>query len=143
MDKALPIGGDAMLVVAAALIDSSQRVLVQQRAQDRAMAGLWEFPGGKVEAGEHPRAALARELDEELGIAVAEDALTHVGFSATAHGERALVLLLFGCRTWAGEPRALDAAALRWCELADLSRLAMPPADLPLIDQLARWLSAA
>jgi 8-oxo-dGTP diphosphatase len=143
MDKAPPERDAPMLVVAAALIDPLSRVLVQQRAASRSMAGLWEFPGGKVEAGEHPGGALARELEEELGIAVAEDALAPAAFSATAQGARALVLLLYGCRVWKGEPRPLDAAALRWCDIADLGRLAMPPADLPLLDPLARWISAA
>lgn len=129
-----------VVVVAAALVAPNRRILVQKRASGRSMAGLWEFPGGKIEPRERPSGALVRELGEELGIAVAADALEPIAFSL---GERGLVLLLFGCRTWTGEPRPLDAAELRWCDCADLHRLAMPPPDIPLIDPLARWLSGA
>jgi 8-oxo-dGTP diphosphatase len=128
-----------VLVVAAALVDGSGNVLVQQRRAGRSMAGLWEFPGGKVEVGEWPHHALARELTEELGITVAPDALDPISFSQGEHG---LLLLLFGCRSWRSDPQPLDAVALRWCAPADLGRLAMPPADLPLIAPLTRWISA-
>lgn len=138
MDKAAR--DRTMLVAAAALTDGSGRVLVQQHAAGQSMAGLWEFPGGKVEADEGPREALARELGEELGIAVDMEALVPIGFSTAAHGTRTLVLLLFGCRSWSGVPRPLDAAALDWCDAAGLRALAMPPADVPLINPLARWL---
>jgi 8-oxo-dGTP diphosphatase len=129
-----------MLVVAAALADAAGRVLVQQRRAGGTMAGLWEFPGGKVEKSERPAEALVRELHEELGIEVAPDAVAPIAFS---QGDAGLVLLLFGCRTWAGDPQPLDAEALRWCAPAELGDLAMPPADVPLIEPLARWLSAA
>jgi 8-oxo-dGTP diphosphatase len=129
-----------MLVVAAALTDTAGRVLVQQRRKGRAMAGLWEFPGGKVDAGERCDEALVRELREELGISVEPDACARVAFS---QGDGGLVLLLFGCRAWAGDPQPLDAAAMRWCTIPDLRRLEMPPADVPLIEPLARWLSEA
>lgn len=129
-----------LTVVAAALTDLAGRVLLQERAPGRAMAGLWEFPGGKVEAGEGPEAALVRELGEELGIAVAPEALTPITFASAELGERRLLLLLYLCRRWCGEPRALDAAALRWASIDEMADLPMPPADRPLIPLLAKLL---
>jgi 8-oxo-dGTP diphosphatase len=120
-----------LLVVAAALIDPSGRVLVQQRPPDTSMAGLWEFPGGKIEAGETPEAALVRELREELGITVS--ALSPLAFASEALGERHLVMLLYECRAWIGVPEAIHASALQWVEPSALHDLPMPPADLPLI----------
>lgn len=125
-----------LLVVAAALVDEGGRVLLQQRAADRAMAGLWEFPGGKVEAGESPEAALVRELREELGIEVAETDLTPGPFATGRIGDRRLLLLLFTCHRWHGEPAALDASALQWLRPSDMHGLPMPPADLPLLPML-------
>lgn len=125
-----------MLVVAAALADGEGRVLLQQRPEGRAMAGLWEFPGGKVEEGEVPEAALARELREELGIEVDAPALAPACFASAAVGGRHMVLLLYLCRCWTGEPRPLHARALLWARPAEMRRLAMPPADLPLIGLL-------
>lgn len=127
-----------MTVVAAALIGESGRILLQQRAPDRSMAGLWEFPGGKVEPGERPEAALTRELDEELGIVVAESALIPACFASAMVGERHMTLLLFLCRAWEGEPQPLDASALRWAAVAEMRDLAMPPADVPLVELLDR-----
>jgi 8-oxo-dGTP diphosphatase len=129
-----------LLVVAAAMIRPGGRILLQRRAPGRAMAGLWEFPGGKVEPGESPEAALARELAEELGVRVAEPALAPACFASAPNGDRHMLLLLYLCRTWEGEPRALDAAALQWVTLADMRALAMPPADAPLIDLLEKLL---
>ena len=128
--------GPPLLVVAGALIDSRGRVLVQQRRAGSAMAGLWEFPGGKLEPGETPEAALVRELAEELGIAVGMGALSPCGFASVPHGERHLLLLLYIAREWTGDPRPLDAAALRWTAPNALHALAMPPADRPLVDML-------
>ena len=122
-----------LTVVAAALVDAQRRVLLQQRLPGRAMAGLWEFPGGKVESGELPEAALARELEEELGIAVAAEALCPACFASAPLGGRHMVLLLYVCRDWSGEPHPLDATALKWCRPEDMRAEEMPPADRPLI----------
>ena len=127
-----------MTVVAAALLGADRRVLLQQRLPGRAMAGLWEFPGGKVESGELPEAALARELKEELGIAVAESALVPACFASAPLGNRHMVLLLYLCRRWEGEPRPLDAAALAWLRPEEMRPDDMPPADRPLVALLAR-----
>ncbi len=125
-----------LLVVAAALVDSDGRVLVQQRGPERSMAGLWEFPGGKVEPGENPEAALIRELHEELGIGTDAACLAPAGFASDELGGSHLLLLLYVCRKWRGIPQALDAPALRWVRPLDLHTLAMPPADKPLIGLL-------
>lgn len=127
---------DLLFVVAAALIDREGRVLVQQRSAQRSMAGLWEFPGGKVERGETPEAALARELVEELGIEAGHGDLAPAGFASEALGGRHLILLLYLCRNWTGTPAALDAAGLQWVFPAELHALEMPPADRPLIAML-------
>jgi 8-oxo-dGTP diphosphatase len=125
-------------VVAAALVDGEGRVLLQRRAPGRAMAGLWEFPGGKVESNERPEAALARELEEELGITVETGALMPAAFASADNEGRHMLLLLYLCREWRGEPRALDAAELAWVRPADMAALPMPPADEPLIPLLER-----
>jgi 8-oxo-dGTP diphosphatase len=131
-------GSSILLVAAAALIDRHGAVLVQQRPAGKALAGLWEFPGGKVEPGETPEAALVRELAEELGIAVETATLRPIAFATHPAGERHLVLLLYLISVWRGEPRAIEAAALRWAAPAVLRTLPMPPADAPLIDTLER-----
>lgn len=131
-----------MLVVAAALVDRDGRVLVQRRPAGKAMAGLWEFPGGKVEAGETPEAALVRELAEELGIVVRADALVPLTFASAPVGDRHLLLLLYLCHAWTGEPQALDATAIAWHRPAALHTLAMPPADAPFIPLLEATLRA-
>ncbi|TPG55308.1 (deoxy)nucleoside triphosphate pyrophosphohydrolase [Sphingomonas glacialis] len=125
-----------MPVVAAAMIDRDGRVLVQLRAPGKAMAGLWEFPGGKIEPGETPEAALVRELAEELGILVAENSLSPLTFASAGLPGRHLLLLLYVCREWGGVPQALDATALAWHAPTELRSLAMPPADLPFITAL-------
>ena len=127
-------------MVAAALVDADGCVLLQRRAPGRAMAGLWEFPGGKVEAGERPEAALVRELHEELGIEVEEGALTPAAFASADNAGRHMLLLLYLCREWRGEPQALDAAALKWLKPADMIVEEMPPADVPLVAALERLL---
>lgn len=122
-----------MTVVAVALIDGSGRVLLQQRAPGRAMAGLWEFPGGKVEADELPEAALIREVEEELGILLDAEALAPTCFASAPLGDRHMILLLYLCRRWPGEPRPLDASALKWLAPAAMDPDEMPPADRPLV----------
>jgi 8-oxo-dGTP diphosphatase len=136
-------GTNLLPVVAAAMIDGGGRVLVQQRPAGKPMAGLWEFPGGKVDAGEAPEAALVRELGEELGIGIEAEALSPLTFASERLGERHLLLLLYLARDWAGEPEARHATALRWVRPAELHALAMPPADLPFIAVLERLLSSA
>ena len=129
-----------LLVVAVALLDPDDRVLIAQRPDGKALAGLWEFPGGKVEPGEIPERALARELAEELGIGVDQADATPAGVASRADGDRHLVLLLYLVRHWRGKPQPLDAAALAWCSLAETERLAMPPADRALAAMLKRML---
>ena len=131
MDKGKPL-----IVVAAALIDEDGRILVQQRPDGKAMAGLWEFPGGKVEEGELPEAALIRELHEELGIDVQQACLAPACFASEPLGEQHMILLVYICRKWRGIPRALEAPAIKWVRPLDLHNLDMPPADRPLIGLL-------
>jgi 8-oxo-dGTP diphosphatase len=141
MPNGMP-GNPAMLfpVVAAALIDDAGRVLVQQRPPGKQLAGLWEFPGGKVEPGETPEAALVRELAEELGITVAIADVLPATFASEPLGDKHLLLLLYVCRIWTGVPAALDAVGLQWATPAELRALAMPPADAPFIDVLEQLL---
>ena len=122
-----------MIVVAAALIDEGGRVLLQQRPPGRQMEGLWEFPGGKIDDGETPEVALARELKEELGIAVERASLTPAAFASAPLGQRHLLLLLYICREWRGTPQPLDASALKWVRTAEMPQMPMPPADEPLV----------
>lgn len=125
-------------MVAAALVDGRRRVLLQKRSAGRSMAGLWEFPGGKVEPGERPEAALARELEEELGISVDIESLAPAAFASADNAGRHMLLLLYLCRQWRGEPRPLDAEALQWVRPDEMAALPMPPADQPLIPLLDR-----
>src|SRR5438105_7652243 len=127
-EAALPI----ILVAAVALIDPDGRVLLAQRPEGKHMAGLWEFPGGKVEAGETPEAALVRELDEELGIAVAEKCLAPLTFASHAYEAFHLLMPLYACRKWEGEVTARQGQALVWVRANRLADYAMPPADEPL-----------
>jgi 8-oxo-dGTP diphosphatase len=133
-----PTSALLLTVVAAALADGEGRVLLQQRPAGKAMAGLWEFPGGKVEAGERPEAALVRELREELGIEVDPARLEPAAFASAGNGERHMVLLLYVCRVWEGEPRPLDAAGFRWLTPREMATSEMPPADVPLVAALER-----
>jgi len=135
----MPIGGtniSLLHVVAVALVDVDGRVLVQQRPPGKMMAGLWEFPGGKIEPGETPEAALVRELQEELGITVPIACLAPATFASERLGERHLLLLLYIARKWQGTPRPLDATALKWLRPVELHGLDMPPADRPLVGLL-------
>ncbi|MDQ4419068.1 (deoxy)nucleoside triphosphate pyrophosphohydrolase [Sphingobium sp. DEHP117] len=125
-----------LIVVAAALVDAEGRVLLQQRPEGKSMAGLWEFPGGKVEPGETPQAALVRELEEELGILTYESCLAPATFASEALDDRDLLLLLYVCRKWTGVPELRHASALRWVRPVEMFSLPMPPADLPMIGVL-------
>ncbi|PKB25676.1 8-oxo-dGTP diphosphatase [Novosphingobium kunmingense] len=117
-------------VVAVALMDGEGAVLMQQRPAHKHHGGLWEFPGGKVEAGERLEEALIREIGEELGIALAHDAL--VPFSFASASDQPHVVMLYTCLRWQGEPQALDAQAIAWFPPERLAGLAMPPLDVPL-----------
>lgn len=130
------MAGGAILVVAAALVDRDGRVLVQRRREGGPMAGLWEFPGGKIEPGETPEAALIRELEEELGIDVTPACLAPAAFASEPLVDRHLILLLYVCRKWRGLPQPVAAAELRWLRPVELHALPMPPADRPLIGLL-------
>jgi len=125
-----------LIVVAAALVDRDGRLLVQQRPEGLSMAGLWEFPGGKLEPSETPEQALIRELGEELAIDVDHACLAPACFASEPLGDRHLLLLLYVCRKWRGTPVAQHASALRWVRPVELHGLAMPPADKPLIGLL-------
>lgn len=129
-----------ILVSAVALIDVDGRVLVAQRPEGKSMAGLWEFPGGKVENGESPEAALIRELEEELGINTWESCLAPLTFASHAYDDFHLLMPLFACRKWDGTPQSRENQALKWIKPAALRDLPMPPADLPLIPILRDWL---
>jgi 8-oxo-dGTP diphosphatase len=130
------------LVVACALIDADNRVLVSQRPEGKALAGLWEFPGGKLEAGERPEPALIRERSEELGITVKEACLAPLTFASHAYPEFHLLMPLYVCRRWEGTVASCEGQALKWVRPGKLRELAMPPADEPLIPPLIDLLGA-
>ena len=127
---------EVVLVAAVALIDADGRVLLARRPEGKAMAGLWEFPGGKVEAGETPEAALVRELDEELGIEVAPSCLAPFTFASHAYEDFHLLMPLFVCRVWEGPVRPREGQETAWVRPARLRDYAMPPADEPLVAML-------
>tara|TARA_B110000037_G_C17007272_1_gene459780 strand:+ start:454 stop:852 length:399 start_codon:yes stop_codon:yes gene_type:complete len=124
---------NTILVVAAALIDRDGRVLLAQRPPNKSMAGLWEFPGGKVEDGENPEDALIRELNEELGIDTWGSCLAPLSFASHSYEGFHLLMPLFACRKWIGTPMAMEGQVLKWVSKSDLKNYAMPPADIPLI----------
>lgn len=129
-----------VLVSAAALIDIDGRVLLGQRPEGKSMAGLWEFPGGKVETGETPEAALVRELNEELGIDTWESCLAPLTFASHSYEKFHLLMPLFACRKWNGTPQSRENQALKWVKANELSNYPMPAADVPLIPILRDWL---
>ncbi len=129
-----------VLVSAVALIDPDGRVLLAQRPAHKSMGGLWEFPGGKVEPGETPEAALIRELDEELGIGTWESCLAPLTFASHAYDDFHLLMPLFACRKWEGTPTSQEGQTLKWVRPARMRDYPMPPADLPLIPILRDWL---
>lgn len=129
-----------LLVSAVALIDADGRVLLAQRPPGKSMAGLWEFPGGKVEAGETPEAALIRELHEELGIETWHSCLAPLTFASHSYADFHLLMPLFACRRWEGIVTPREGQTLAWVRARDLSDYPMPPADIPLIPILRDWL---
>ncbi len=129
-----------LLVVAVALIDTEGRVLLAQRPEGKSLAGLWEFPGGKVEQGETPEAALIRELAEELGIETKSSCLAPLTFASHSYDDFHLLMPLFACRRWTGIPTPQEGQSLAWVRARDLRDYPMPPADIPLIPVLRDWL---
>jgi 8-oxo-dGTP diphosphatase len=129
-----------LLVTAVALIDVDGRILLAQRPEGKSLAGLWEFPGGKVELGETPEAALIRELREELGIDTKESCLAPLTFASHSYDDFHLLMPLFACRRWQGIPTPREGQTLAWVRAADLRNYPMPPADIPLIPILRDWL---
>ncbi|MCB1503026.1 MAG: 8-oxo-dGTP diphosphatase MutT [Bauldia sp.] len=129
-----------LLVAAAALIDADGRVLITRRPEGKAMAGLWEFPGGKVEPGETPEETLIRELREELDIDTGAACLAPLTFASHAYPDFHLLMPLYVCRKWTGIVRPTEGQATRWVRARDLRSYEMPPADLPLIAPLIELL---
>ena len=135
-------GTDMLLVSAVALIDRDGRVLLAQRPEGKPMAGLWEFPGGKIEPGETPETALIRELDEELGINTAASCLAPLSFTSHSYGPRDnqpafhLLMMLYVCRRWQGRAQPIEGGALKWVRSHQLRDYPMPDADIPLIAAL-------
>ena len=125
-----------LLVVACALIDPDGRVLIAQRPPQKAMGSLWEFPGGKIEPGERPEEALIRELAEELGIVVREPCLAPFTFASHRYADFQLLMPLYVCRRWEGDPTPREHSAIKWVRPRDLAQYPMPPADVPLIPML-------
>jgi len=129
-----------VLVSAVALIDTDGRVLLAQRPEGKSLAGLWEFPGGKVEPGESPEAALIRELKEELGIDTWKSCLAPLSFASHSYDDFHLLMPLFACRKWQGIVHGREGQRLAWVKPSELRDFPMPPADLPLIPVLRDWL---
>jgi 8-oxo-dGTP diphosphatase len=130
------MGVHLVLVVACALVDADGRVLIAQRPADKPMAGLWEFPGGKVEAGERPEQTLIRELKEELGITINESCLAPLTFASHRYPEFHLLMPLYVCRRWEGTVKPLEGQNVAWVRANRLRDYPMPPADAPLISHL-------
>ncbi len=129
-----------IIVVAAALIDTQSRVLLAQRPEGKKMAGLWEFPGGKLDDGETLETALVRELHEELGITVDAKDLEPVGSAAYPYEDFHLLMPLYACRVWKGEPQSREGQKLAWVTKDELANYEMPPADVPLVETLRPFL---
>lgn len=130
-----------LLVAAAALLDSQDNILLAQRPKGKSLAGLWEFPGGKVEAGETVEKALIRELNEELGILILEENLYPVSFASHSYDTFYILMPLFMCRHWKGEIQRLEHDALTWVSINNILDYPMPAADLPLVNALRKAIS--
>ncbi len=131
-----PRSGKLLLVVAAALIDADGRVLLAERPAGKSLAGLWEFPGGKIAAGETPEEALCRELKEELGVITSPGCLYAAAFASHAYPEFHLLMPLYICRQWQGVVQPHEGQRIAWVQPNELRRYAMPPADEPLVTTL-------
>jgi len=129
-----------LLVSAVVLIDVDGRVLLAQRPAGKSLAGLWEFPGGKVDPGETPEIALIRELQEELGIDTWASCLAPLTFASHTYNDFHLLMPLYACRKWKGTPQGREGQTLKWVRANDLTQYPMPPADIPLIPILRDWL---
>jgi 8-oxo-dGTP diphosphatase len=131
-----PTGLPLLLVSAVVLTNADNEVLIAQRPAGKSMAGLWEFPGGKVQEGESPEFALCRELKEELNIETRECCFSPLGFASHAYDDFHLMMPLFVCRMWKGDPTPMEGQAIKWVKPIDLAKYDMPPADIPLIHQI-------
>ena len=129
-----------VLVAAVALIDPDGRVLLAQRPEGKSMAGLWEFPGGKIEPDETPEACLIRELEEELGVSTWASCLAPLTFASHTYADFHLLMPLYACRKWEGIVQAREGQRLAWARARELKDYPMPPADKPLIPILRDWL---
>jgi 8-oxo-dGTP diphosphatase len=136
LERPLPL----LLVAAVALIDIDGRVLLAQRPEGKHLAGLWEFPGGKVHAGETPEAAVVRELREELAVDITESCLAPFAFASHAYDDFQLLMPLYVCRVWKGTPTPLEGQVLKWIRPMAMTSLPMPPADAPLVAMLRDYL---
>jgi len=130
------VSAKILLVAACALVDADGRVLIAQRPEDKTMAGLWEFPGGKIEDGERPEQTLIRELQEELGVTVSETCLAPLTFASHSYPNFHLLMPLYVCRRWEGTVTALEGQQLAWVKPNRLRDYKMPPADVPLVSHL-------
>lgn len=133
-------GVPTLLVVAVALVDTDNRVLIAQRPKGKSMAGLWEFPGGKVDAGELPETALVRELKEELNINITESCLAPLTFASHVYEDFHLLMPLYACRIWKGDLKPMEGQTLKWVRPVRLADFPMPPADIPLVAMLRDFL---
>ena len=138
--KTLSLDNQVLLVVGVALIDVDGRILLAQRPEGKRMSGLWEFPGGKVEKGETPEAALIREIKEELGIDITESCLAPFSFSSYAYDDFHLLMPIYLCRVWEGILTPREQQKIKWVRLEDFDNYSMPPADIPLVAMLKEFL---
>lgn len=136
-------GARLLLVAACALVDPDGRVLLAQRPEGKSMAGLWEFPGGKVEAGERPEQTVIREMREELGVGIEEPCLAPFAFASHAYPDFHLLMPLFVCRRWQGPVQPREGQQVQWAIPRQMRALPMPPADLPLVAMLTDLLQGA